>query len=76
MKDLEESLDKILLGGGEGLVARAPNSLYVRGRDPSILKVKVREFLLTLDSFNTPKRHEDSEVRMLEATQFGLLCLQ
>ena len=35
-----EALESVLAGGGEGLVLRAPESLYVAGRTRTMLKVK------------------------------------
>ena len=40
-ENLEKVLSEVVKGGGEGLVLRAPGSLYVAGRNDSILKVKV-----------------------------------
>ena len=34
-------LKKLIPEGGEGIVARIPNSLYVRGRTNSVMKFKV-----------------------------------
>lgn len=40
---LLQLLDTVEKGGGEGLVARNPNSPYVPGRSNSMLKVKVQK---------------------------------
>lgn len=48
---MEAMLDKILEGGGEGLMARQPHSLYSQGLSNSTLKVKVFCFRFILIVF-------------------------
>ena len=40
-------MEKIVEGGGEGLILQQRGSLYHRGRTPSLLKIKVLSFLLS-----------------------------
>jgi ATP-dependent DNA ligase len=39
---LKEFFNKIVAGGGEGVMLREPQSLYTGGRSPSLRKYKVK----------------------------------
>lgn len=39
---LSVSLEQLMLGEGEGVILRQPNSVYEFGRSPSLIKIKVQ----------------------------------
>ena len=43
MEHLQQTLQSVLSGGGEGLIARKPESLYISGFTQTILKIKVKK---------------------------------
>ncbi len=74
-KHLQDYLNIIVGGGGEGVMLRQPDSLYAHGRSKTILKVKVHD-PLTVSQFVQP--FQDCEVRFLalNPSNHGLLCEQ
>jgi hypothetical protein len=70
---VHKALKELILEGGEGIVARGPNSLYVHGRAASVMKFKVSSthLLKTRHLLNTyvSQAHKDQEALIVDIEQ-------
>ena len=72
---LEESYNKVVNNGGEGIILRKPGSLYTPGRSHLLYRYKVIFHYLTF--FNDfSQKFLDTEVKVIEILEHGMKTLQ
>lgn len=58
---LISSTNDVIKLGGEGIILRAPNSMYESGRSSSLVKLKVTQILQLYDAHIAQATFEDQE---------------